>query len=284
MPTKWWTDADTPEGDVVPDIGFYLADSWVRTAPMTMTAPIEIPGLDKPINRVLHYDWPDGGVPPNQEHFTTVLKWLVTEIESGMVVDVGCIGSHGRTGTTLACICILMGMRPGEAIRHVRKVHCKEAIENSNQVDFVVSFADKERGYDPDDSEDAADNDIVNAERKNCYKESLWKTVPATPTAAKAADGATYPDPKVEDGGPDSWATIVDGYWKGLEADGLLGSKPLACCGHEEALHDCNQELTVWWCDEYLPDKGTYCGCTEPATADGSLLAEIDTYLKEGGD
>ena|ERR1700746_3048660 len=57
------------------------------------------------------------------------------------VVEVGCMGGHGRTGTILACLAILSEptFTAKQAINWVRKVHCNEAIE-TNQQEWYVEF------------------------------------------------------------------------------------------------------------------------------------------------
>lgn len=60
----------------------------------------------------------------------------------GQIVEVGCMGGHGRTGTVLACLALLSDpeMTAKAAINWVRKVHCKEAIETNQQEWFIEWF------------------------------------------------------------------------------------------------------------------------------------------------
>jgi hypothetical protein len=204
------------------------------------------------------------------------------------MVDVGCLGSHGRTGTMLACICVMMGMRPGEAVRYVRANHCKEAIENAKQVDFVVQLADAVRGYQPTDPDDAADNVIVEAERGNCYKESLWSSYKTKAAGSTAASIAAEQYVQVYQGGewqtvdpkdladsevPDSWLTT-------LVELGFPAPEPwtvLPCCGHEAQEHDTDSGMDVWWCDS-MTEGITYCRCEDPVfEGTGSVTDMLDS-------
>jgi len=109
-----------------PDLGVYAANCWNPDAPA-----IFIP-------------WQDYGLPTVS--FTSAAKSLVmawNAAKDGDVVEFGCMGGHGRTGTMLACIAILADpdMTAEEAIKHVRHVHCYKAIESNEQEWFIAWFA-----------------------------------------------------------------------------------------------------------------------------------------------
>ena len=53
---------------------------------------------------------------------------------------VHCYGGRGRTGTTLACLFILVGESPATAVKTVRARHRPEAVETSAQRRFVEAF------------------------------------------------------------------------------------------------------------------------------------------------
>ena len=55
-------------------------------------------------------------------------------------VEVACHGGHGRTGTALACLAILDGVRPAEAVRYVRQHYHPRAIETPWQRRYVRQF------------------------------------------------------------------------------------------------------------------------------------------------
>jgi hypothetical protein len=58
----------------------------------------------------------------------------------GERVEIGCIGGHGRTGTMLACMLVLNGMKPAAAIKFVHKKYCTEAIESDLQEWYIEWF------------------------------------------------------------------------------------------------------------------------------------------------
>jgi Protein-tyrosine phosphatase len=74
-----------------PDYGLYLDSRWQ-------------PPWDHG-----YIDWPDFGVPANTEALVEALKTVLKRARSGQDIEVGCIGGHGRTGTALACLAVLVG-------------------------------------------------------------------------------------------------------------------------------------------------------------------------------
>ena len=78
-------------------------------------------------------DWPDFGVISSEE-----LDALVSEIEEalheGEVVDIGCVGAHGRTGTLLVALTARVeDCSPAEAWRRVRVRYCSQVVETASQ-------------------------------------------------------------------------------------------------------------------------------------------------------
>lgn len=103
------------EDDYTPEWGLYFDWGW------------------KPWWRAEHIDWPDYGLP---EVWDIALEQLVVAVEKaqkGVDVEFGCIGGHGRTGTALAAVNVILGADPVESISHVRKNHCSHAIETQRQ-------------------------------------------------------------------------------------------------------------------------------------------------------
>lgn len=85
---------------------------------------------------ILALEWPDGTSPPVGLSFWQKLWELLPE---GNTV-VSCIGGHGRTGTFLAAMAIALGMKPEDAINHVRKNHCEKAIETLSQEEYLLNL------------------------------------------------------------------------------------------------------------------------------------------------
>lgn len=88
-------------------------------------------------NETLQLDWTDGAAPPVRAQFWRELPFaLIDEGVKDLVVH--CVGGHGRTGTALASMLIMvMGMTGPEAIRWVRDKYCKSAIETSVQERYL---------------------------------------------------------------------------------------------------------------------------------------------------
>lgn len=107
------------EGEYVPQFGLYFDWGW------------------KPWWRAEHIDWPDMSLPTKLEvAFEQILA--ATELAlTGVDVEFGCIGAHGRTGTALAVVNVILGCEAQEAISHVRNNHCKHAIETPRQEWYV---------------------------------------------------------------------------------------------------------------------------------------------------
>jgi hypothetical protein len=105
-----------------PDYGLYLDKRW--QPPWTHD----------------HLDWPDFGVPDDVSQVAAALRSLLDRARAQERVEVGCLGAHGRTGTALACLAILCGHPPNEAIPWVRANYCADAVETVEQETFVVRF------------------------------------------------------------------------------------------------------------------------------------------------
>lgn len=110
--------ADEP----APDFGLYLDWGW------------------KPEWRAEVISWPDFGLPHNDEAAVDAIIEMYERAEKGWVVEVGCIGGHGRTGTVLACMGVLAGLEPKESIKYVRKNYCHETVEGAKQEWWVEWF------------------------------------------------------------------------------------------------------------------------------------------------
>lgn len=109
-------------GESIPDFGLYLDWGW------------------KPEWRAEVIAWPDFGLPYNEEAAVDAIIEMYERAEKGWVVEVGCIGGHGRTGTVLACMGVLAGLEPKESVRYVHKNYCYEAVEGAKQEWWVEWF------------------------------------------------------------------------------------------------------------------------------------------------
>ncbi|MGQ0680392.1 MAG: protein-tyrosine phosphatase family protein [Actinomycetota bacterium] len=123
-----------------PDIGLYLDSVWASDALIVSS------GLACPVSHagepgLIIFPWRDWSVPEDPALLRKVLLWLLDEIQKGKMVEIGCIGGHGRTGTALACLLVLQGVPGKKAIRRVRRDYCELAIESQRQLELIKSFA-----------------------------------------------------------------------------------------------------------------------------------------------
>lgn len=63
--------------------------------------------------------WPDFGLPANRHDAQDALREVVPRQERAG--GIACGGGRGRTGTALACLAVLDGVPPPEAVVYVRK-------------------------------------------------------------------------------------------------------------------------------------------------------------------
>jgi protein-tyrosine phosphatase len=83
--------------------------------------------------------WRDFRVPADPRALRTVLlaAWERAPAER---VEVACRGGRGRTGTALACLAVLDGVPPGDAVGYVRQHYSRHAVETPAQRAFVAAF------------------------------------------------------------------------------------------------------------------------------------------------
>lgn len=114
---------DAPE----PSFGLYLDRRWSPSWPFDLI------------------DWPDFGLPLDGHRAASQIRAAYARAVGGEVVEVGCLGGLGRTGTVLACMAILGGVPPPEAVGWVRDNYDPRAIETPEQADWVLWFASEGR-------------------------------------------------------------------------------------------------------------------------------------------
>ena len=108
--------------DQRPDYGLYLDRQWQPPWPHD------------------HIDWPDFGVPHSAAPALAALRYALDRARAGQLVEIGCLGGHGRTGTALACLAILTGHPPDDAVAWVRAAYCADTIETPEQEAFAVGL------------------------------------------------------------------------------------------------------------------------------------------------
>ncbi|MBA9002931.1 protein-tyrosine phosphatase family protein [Thermomonospora cellulosilytica] len=83
--------------------------------------------------------WPDFRLPSDREDAVLAFRqaWERAATER---VEIACGGGVGRTGTALACLAVLDGVPPGEAVSYVRRHYRPRAVETPWQRRFVERF------------------------------------------------------------------------------------------------------------------------------------------------
>ncbi|WP_042375097.1 protein-tyrosine phosphatase family protein [Streptacidiphilus neutrinimicus] len=114
--------APLPEGPL-PDFGLYLQGAEPPATPWESC----------------WVRWPDFRLPADGPAAARSLRdaW---ERAAGERVEVACAGGRGRTGTALACIAVLDGVPPGEAVAYVRAHYSRHAVETLWQRRYVARF------------------------------------------------------------------------------------------------------------------------------------------------
>lgn len=83
--------------------------------------------------------WPDFRLPADDRDARDALMELL-ERASSERVEVACGGGRGRTGTALACLAVLDGIAPGDAVAYVRANYHPKAVETPWQKRYVSRF------------------------------------------------------------------------------------------------------------------------------------------------
>lgn len=116
--------AEREEADPDRSFGLYMDEAWDPTWPAAM-----IP-------------WADFGVPRDSEEAARQIEAAFSRARRGEVVEIGCVGGLGRTGTVLACLAVLAGVAPGDAVPWVRRHYDVRAVETADQERWVLWFAE----------------------------------------------------------------------------------------------------------------------------------------------
>lgn len=110
------------DDEVQPDFGLYADYSW------------------SPTWRNEFINWPDYRIPKDKDIALVQIADAFERILNGEMVEIGCIGGHGRTGTILACL-YLLGQNGTathkDAYKYVKENYCSSAIESDTQEWFI---------------------------------------------------------------------------------------------------------------------------------------------------
>ena len=84
--------------------------------------------------------WRDFSLPSDPALLRAALVELLDRAGTDRV-EVACRGGVGRTGTALACLAVLDGVPPAEAVDFVRAGYHPRAVETRGQQTFVLGFS-----------------------------------------------------------------------------------------------------------------------------------------------
>ncbi|GAA4239756.1 protein-tyrosine phosphatase family protein [Actinomadura meridiana] len=118
----------TPEG-AAPDFGLYLGSGRLRRR--------HEPVLSWDFAWI---DWPDFLLPRDRDEAVHLIRDLHSRARSGAAVEVACGGGVGRTGTVIACLAVLSGVDPSDAVAWTREHHHPRAVETPWQRRWVTAF------------------------------------------------------------------------------------------------------------------------------------------------
>ncbi|WP_242883614.1 protein-tyrosine phosphatase family protein [Actinomadura litoris] len=85
-------------------------------------------------------EWPDFLLPRDSELAVRRVRDLHERARSGDAVEVACGGGVGRTGTVIACLAVLSGLPPEEAVAWTREHHHRRAVETPWQRRWIARF------------------------------------------------------------------------------------------------------------------------------------------------
>ncbi|MER6627698.1 protein phosphatase [Streptomyces sp. NPDC000987] len=83
--------------------------------------------------------WPDFRLPADRADARAALTEAWARA-AGQRVEIACGGGRGRTGTALACLAVLDGVPPAEAVDFVRRHYDRRAVETPWQKRYVLRF------------------------------------------------------------------------------------------------------------------------------------------------
>ena len=89
--------------------------------------------------QVLRHPIVDMGVPADPLAYRAVLADVLARVKAGQTVAIACRGGLGRTGTAVACLLVMAGLAPDDAIALTRRSR-HGTIERDGQEAFVRAW------------------------------------------------------------------------------------------------------------------------------------------------
>ena len=105
------------------DFGLYLDRRWAPSWPAVVV------------------DWEDFGLPADWHRASEEVATAFRRARAGQRLEIGCAGGIGRTGTVLACMAVLAGVKAQDAVSWVREHYRRDAVETVEQERWIRWFA-----------------------------------------------------------------------------------------------------------------------------------------------
>ena len=116
-------------GGPVPDFGLYLGANRLRRR--------HEGAISWPNDWI---EWPDFLLPKDGRQAVRQIHALHERAREGCGVEVACGGGVGRTGTVIACLAVLAGVEPADAVAWTRANYHRRAVETPWQRAWVTRF------------------------------------------------------------------------------------------------------------------------------------------------
>jgi len=122
--------------DLFIDVGFHY-DRLVETYGLKNGWKLE---QHNKTEQVIKIDWSDGSYPNLSKKFWEELVKVIRTEKKRVVVS--CQGGHGRTGTVLSILSVLMGAvkKEEDPVKFIREKYCKEAVETKVQCEYIENI------------------------------------------------------------------------------------------------------------------------------------------------
>jgi hypothetical protein len=127
----------TPGVTELPTVGVYLDDGWLQGRLATNTTA----EVDMASPASLYIGWPDFGV-IELNMLSEAVEWALPYLHNkDSIIEIACMGGHGRTGTFVAALMIREGWAVVDTMAYIRGGYCTKAIESPAQEDLLTAYS-----------------------------------------------------------------------------------------------------------------------------------------------
>jgi hypothetical protein len=137
-----------PDITALPSVGVYLDIGWLSGRLASNTSH----DLDMTQPASLYIGWPDFGT-IKVSLLDEAVEWVLPFVHNRQsIIEIACMGGHGRTGTFVAALMIREGWAVADAIAYLRGGYCDKAIENQTQEGLLQEYFNLVHGVEEDES------------------------------------------------------------------------------------------------------------------------------------